>query len=473
VSGGEDRTKILLKKRRTSVNRLPRLLPAALACLVLTGLALAQQGPGYATLVVSVPESATLKIGDYVATQKGAVRTLYTSNLEPGYTYCYVLEATWTEAGKDKKTTRKVTLQANKTVEVNLAEATQGEPKKEEPKKEPKKEEPKKVEPKKEAKKVEPKKELPKKVDTRVLGKSRSFLFTYAGAVKDLEPGQEANVWLPVPSNTLEQTVDIVSKKLPANGSFYNEKQYGNKALFFTAKADKEGKVPFDVVFRVTRQEVKTDVRANVTLEPRSTDDVSRFLEPDKLVPIGGKPLDLIKDKKLSPNDKFAAAKVLYDVVNNHMKYSKEGKGWGRGDAVWACDSKFGNCTDFHSLFISMARGNQIPSKFEMGFSMPAKRGAGSVSGYHCWAWFMPNGKGWIPVDISEANRFPEMKEYYFGSLTEDRVQFTTGRDIDLEPRQKGPALNFFIYPYVEVNGQAYAQDKITRAFSYLDVPGK
>ncbi len=70
----------------------------------------------------------------------------------------------------------------------------------------------------------------------------------------------------------------------------------------------------------------------------------------------------------------------MYDVVDEHMKYRKDGEGWGRGDAVWACDSKFGNCTDFHSLFISMARGNKIPSKFEMGFSIPAKRGAGLIA---------------------------------------------------------------------------------------------
>ena len=76
-------------------------------------------------------------------------------------------------------------------------------------------------------------------------------------------------------------------------------------------------------------------------------------------MPVDGKPLDLLKEnlkgKKL-PGEQYAAAKVLYDVVNTHMKYSKEGKGWGQGDSVWACDSKFGNCTDFHSLFISMAR---------------------------------------------------------------------------------------------------------------------
>jgi hypothetical protein len=105
-----------------------------------------------------------------------------------------------------------------------------------------------------------------------------------------------------------------------------------------------------------------------------------------------------------------------------------------------------------------------------LGFPIPTKHGAGAIGGYHCWAWFLPDKKGWVPVDISEANRNPDLKNYYFGNLSEDRVRFTTGRDINLEPRQKGPALNFFIYPYAEVDGQPYPQEKIDRRFAYEDV---
>lgn len=299
--------------------------------------------------------------------------------------------------------------------------------------------------------------------------KSRVFEFTYAGAVKDLTPGQEVSVWLPLAQSTMEQQVELVSKKLPGNHIVGQETQYGNQSIFFKAMAGADGRVPFEIVYRVKRHEVRTNVNGNVTFKPKPDEKLTRFLEPDKLVPISGKPLELIKDKKL-PTDKFQAAKALYDLVNEHMKYDKSGKGWGRGDAEWACDSKFGNCTDFHSLFIALARGHKIPSKFEMGFPIPEKRGAGTVGGYHCWAWFLANGKGWIPVDISEANRFPEKKEYYFGNLSEDRVQFTTGRDIDLEPKQSGPALNYFIYPYVELNGQPYPLEKIDRTFAYKDL---
>src|SRR5205807_3271527 len=141
-------------------------------------------------------------------------------------------------------------------------------------------------------------------------------------------------------------------------------------------------------------------------------------------------PLELIRGKEL-PKDQTAAARVLYDTVNGHMRYSKEGTGWGRGDSAWACESGRGNCSDFHSLFISLARSRKIPAKFEIGFPLPEKHGAGDIPGYHCWAWFMPRDKAWVPVDISEANKNSKLADYYFGNLTADRVVFTTGRDIE------------------------------------------
>src|SRR5262249_188970 len=156
-------------------------------------------------------------------------------------------------------------------------------------------------------------------------------------------------------------------------------------------------------------------------LKPLAQERIQRFLEPDKMVPVGGKALTLIEDRKL-PGDQFAAGKLFYDVVNTHMKYSKEGKGWGRGDSDWPCDTNVANCPVSPGLFSRPAGAQKIPAKFEIGFPIPAERGKGKIGGYHCWAWFLPDGKGWVPVDISEANRNPNMRDYYFGNLTEDRV---------------------------------------------------
>src|SRR5262249_18776276 len=271
----------------------------------------------------------------------------------------------------------------------------------------------------------EVKKELPDEARQGIkqgTPKVRTFLFTYAATVKGLEPGKKARIWLPVAATGPDQEVTIAAKDLPADGTLNKDKTYGNNILYVEGKANADGQVPLQVTYRVRRREVKTDPKAAAFLKPGAAENLERFLQPDAKVPLSGKPLELIKDKDLK-GDQLDAAKVIYDVVNGHMEYKKVGTGWGQGDAVWACDSKYGNCSDFHSLFIALTRSQKIPSKFEMGFPLPPKRGAGPIGGYHCWAWFLPNGKGWVPVDISEANQHPQMKDYYFGNLTEDRVQ--------------------------------------------------
>ena len=152
------------------------------------------------------------------------------------------------------------------------------------------------------------------------------------------------------------------------------------------------------------------------------------------------------------------------------MRYDKTGSGWGHGDTLWACDSKHGNCTDFHSVFISMARSQKIPARFQIGFPLPADKSSAEIPGYHCWAEFYIDSIGWIPVDISEAWKHQEKHAYFFGAHDVNRMQFTEGRDLKLTPAQDGPPLNYFVYPYVEVAGKEHANVSI--AFSF-EVTGK
>ena len=75
-----------------------------------------------------------------------------------------------------------------------------------------------------------------------------------------------------------------------------------------------------------------------------------------------------------------------------------------------------------------------------------------------------------MPVDISEADKNAEKKAYYFGNIDENRVAFTTGRDLILNPKQSGEPLNYFIYPYAEVGGKPLPKEQIQLNFSYKDV---
>jgi len=192
-----------------------------------------------------------------------------------------------------------------------------------------------------------------------------------------------------------------------------------------------------------------------------------RYLQPDRLVPLNGAIAELAKQQTAGATTPMEKARKIYDYVVT-MHYDKSGEGWGRGDAIWACDSKRGNCTDFHSVFIGMMRYSGIPARFEIGFPLPEGKTEGEIPGYHCWSEFYIDGIGWVPVDASEASKDPTKRDYFFGALDANRVLFTYGRDICLSPEQKGEPLNYFIYPHAEINGQPVKELK--RTFSFREV---
>ena len=299
--------------------------------------------------------------------------------------------------------------------------------------------------------------------------RTRAFEFTYAATITGLQAKKKAKIWVPIATSSEAQDVQLLSSEVrggagAVKGTIATGKQYGNRFFFAQTTPNDQGKIALKFVYKVKRREVKGQ-----TAVKEDAAGLARLLQPDTLVPITGKPLELIEDREL-PADPMKKARALYDLVNGHMKYDKTGTGWGRGDSAWACDSKHGNCSDFHSLFISLARAQKLPAKFEIGFPLPARHGAGAIGGYHCWAFFRPPGKGWVPVDVSEANKDPKRKDYYFGNLTPDRVTFSTGRDLELVPKQAGKPVNFLVYPHVEVDGKEYPQAKIDKHFAFKDL---
>ncbi len=166
--------------------------------------------------------------------------------------------------------------------------------------------------------------------------------------------------------------------------------------------------------------------------------------------------------------DPLRRARRLYDHIVDTMLYDKSKPGWGRGDALRACDVRSGNCTDFHSLFIAEARAVGIPARFIMGVPLPQGQSEGAVAGYHCWAEFYVAGLGWVPVDASEAQKLPEKRDALFAGLDANRIQFTVGRDITLPCSVAGP-LNYIIYPHIEVDGAVHTN--IETHLSFRDLP--
>ena len=292
--------------------------------------------------------------------------------------------------------------------------------------------------------------------------KSRHFVFDYSFTVRNTDPGKPLQIWFPMAASDRFQQVRIISKSgdLPLQQT--REAEYGNQMFYaHTDKAEYHFSVKYDVV----RYEHLADVAAHGSMSKKELD---RFLQPDKLVPVTGRPAEMAAQQVKAGMSEMEKAHVLYNYTFDNMRYDKTGSGWGRGDTLWACDSKHGNCTDFHSLFISMSRSQHIPGRFEMGFSVPENQTASDIAGYHCWAEFYTHERGWVPVDISEAWKHQEKRDYFFGANDVNRIQFSLGRDLMLSPRQQGDRLNYLIYPYVEMDGKPYPN--VANAFSFADM---
>ena len=304
-----------------------------------------------------------------------------------------------------------------------------------------------------------------------------TFRFTYNFTVKDIPSGaKRVRVWVPVPQTDQHQTVRLLSIKAPMKTRMTEESEYGNRMMYAEIEnptaLNSAGKAEFTLEYRITRREYSRGDYAQLERVDRKptvvSASMSRLIAPDSLIPTDGKIKELAVEVTGSQAGTVAKAKAAYDYLFTNMRYDKTGTGWGRGDAVWACDAKRGNCTDFHSPFIGMLRADGIPARFNIGFPLPENTDHGDIAGYHCWAEFYASKTGWIPVDISEAWKAKEKGDYFFGSVDANRVQFSTGRDIALSPRQEGPALNYFVYPYVEIDGKPY--DRLDKRFSFEEV---
>lgn len=292
--------------------------------------------------------------------------------------------------------------------------------------------------------------------------RSRTFQMTYEVSVKNI-PGdaKSLELWVPLPQSDRDQTVHQLTIAGPSPLNIGRDSEFANQILHCKTAPSKDP-VKVSVIVDATRRE---NAGWNV---PLSESDREFNLRSEPLVPLDGPVRALAEETTRGMTGDAEKARAIYEKVTGMMKYDKSGIGWGRGDAIFACDAKRGNCTDFHALVIGMARSVGIPARFSMGLPLPDAHGEGVIPGYHCWAELYVDGRGWVPVDSSEAAKHPDKRDYFFGHHDENRLEFSRGRNLVLAPPQQGSRLNFFIYPYVEVDGKPH--EAVERKITFADL---
>ena len=324
---------------------------------------------------------------------------------------------------------------------------------------------------------------------------TRSFNFTYSVEIESTN-NKKLELWIPIPQSSEVQTIsNLVIDSSGLNYTIEDEKKFGNKYLYINHLKGTNNSKVVNISFDVVRKE-----HSNVNY---SGVDSDIYLSSTSMIPVGGVFNNIIKENSLTKNDmngvyeyvlngmhygkpksvdniyykdpwltsegEYGMKKVSRDEVVSLYKYAKSTKGnytFGNGNSRYACDIGVGNCTDYHSYFISLSRTLNAPARFHMGFPIPDGE-EGKVKGYHCWADYFVEGEGWYPVDISEADKAPEKAEYFFGTVDKDRVEMMVGRDFNLKG-YGDQYVNLFIYPLMEVSD--VKSDAFVKSFSYKNI---
>ena len=336
---------------------------------------------------------------------------------------------------------------------------------------------------------------MPKNIPDVELHNTRVFQFIYEVEVEPTD-GKKLELWIPIPQTNEVQTISNLT--FDTNGLVYSikdEKVHRNKYLYILNETGISSSKVVSVKFDVIRKEHSSHSDRNVNPQ--------NYLGSYNTVPIGSLFSKIIDENDLSKSNvrgiyDFILSGMHYgkpksvddiyyrspwlnsdsiygqkgvtrdDVVKLYQKSKNEGGNYtfGNGNSIYACDIGVGNCTDYHSYFMSLGRTLGVPVRFHMGFPIPSES-EGTVGGYHCWADYYIEGEGWYPVDISEGDKDPQRKDYYFGTLDNNRVEMILGRDIKLEGYEM-ETTNLFIYPIMEINDQT--SSAFSKNFQYKEI---
>lgn len=284
-------------------------------------------------------------------------------------------------------------------------------------------------------------------------------------------PADASTVRLWIPYAMSDEHQDITDVNINGNYTstgIYRDARFGNHMLYAEWKEAKKERVLI-YSFNVKRKEhvTKDFPKRELSL---SEDEFSKYLEPRGNFPTGGKikryAHKITKGKKTTR----AKARAVYDWIVDNMHRDPNVKGCGFGEVERLLETKGGKCADIHSVFVYLARAAGIPAREVFGSRIPKGKEGNITKAQHCWAEFYLPGYGWVVVDpadvrkaILEQNLTLEqakpLREYYFGAVDESRIAFGTGRDIMLNPSQSGGPLNYFMYPYAEIDGEPFNED--------------
>lgn len=317
------------------------------------------------------------------------------------------------------------------------------------------------------------------------------------------ESARRMRVWFAMPQDDPQQTVGDfkVESAVPYRIAKDSE---GNTTVFVELVEPKQREFTIVETFSLLRREQQTALNGR-TAQRLSDGDRAKldaYLRPNKNVIIDDRIRTLSAEIVGDEKNPIIAARNLYDWTLANIDYwvkdPKNKKASPVGSTEYCLTTKTGNCTDFHSLWTSLARAAGIPTRMVYGsFFKKELDGQDVDQSYHCWPEFYVSRIGWVPHDVAVADIFagefptspdneklvrlttgdgyhgPDKSkvDYYFGNIDERRVTWSRGRDLTLSPPQEAGPVNALPKAYVEIDGKIGAEKEVwTRKLTFKEM---
>ncbi len=317
---------------------------------------------------------------------------------------------------------------------------------------------------------------------------------------------QEVRIWFAMPQDDPTQEVRDFKVEAELPHRIETDSQ-GNRSVYVEAKGSASKEIRIVETFALRRREQRSGAAAAKSrpIGAEDRDRLAGYLGPNEHVPIDADMRKLSAEIVGGETNPIAAARKLYDWELENIDYwvkdPKNKKASPVGSASYCLTTRTGNCTDFHSLWTSLARASGIPTRIVYGSFFKAELdGRDEDQSYHCWPEFFAPGIGWVPHDVAVADIFaggfetgpdneklvrlttadgyagpdPLKVDYYFGNIDERRVTWSRGRDLTLSPPQKGGPVNALAKAYVEVDGNVLPEKTgWVRKLTYRELKGR
>ena len=335
----------------------------------------------------------------------------------------------------------------------------------------------------------------------RVTGAEKARTMTTSIDMSKYPKGKVVKVWVPVPQTEDYQVIsnEKFEAKTAKIAKFTTESVNGNKMLYLEWAADAEpaarkATLSFDakrveagnkVLLQKKDDTYPDDVKEYITKESEFVKVNDPIVQEYAAIAAGGKEGTLDKAKAIyewetANLERIDNGETLKNSEGETRTFEVEGCGYGDTVKILTDFDEFGraggHCTDLNSTFVALCRANGIPAREMFGIRMNDD----ATGGQHCWAEFYLPGTGWVFADPGDAlkaikdkkemtvaeveaakagDTFASKKAYFWGTVDNNRIVLSRGRDVVFNPPQAWGACNTFGYPAAEVGGERNPAD--------------